>query len=535
MDSFSNPPLAAGIMAEPVPATRRWPREVIWVTACFLLAVAFLVMAVAILESRARTTVARGLLEAGGPAAASYGMLVQSEIDEQQLVPFILANDSDVIAALSAPPGAKPGALNAARAVLNGKLGILSKGALAEVIYVLDANGICISASNAGQPGSFVGINYAFRPYFTLARQHGDAQYFAVGIKTHLPGLYVAHAVTLQGKFLGVVVDKLDFQGVETDWAQQGEAVLVLNEAGVVILTDIAGWRYHTLGQLPDARRQALRQSGQFGAAPLAPLPFALTPDGRVKLPDGQQFVMVQAAIPSQGWRVVLLERLGAQERAAERQADVSAVMLLAVLIALAYALRARIKSYLNQKARNEAIRQLANTDPLTELPNRRALTASLDRQWAGHAASGGELAAILVDVDHFKLYNDFYGHPAGDECLRSFAKILREVAQRPGDFVARYGGEEFVLLLPHTGLAGARHVAGRILERMREARMPHAAAPGGTVTVSAGVAAIAPRGDCSPASLIAAADAALYEAKKSGRNLVVSAAECDPAAVSGD
>jgi len=504
----------------PAEGALRRIRTPLWGAAGFLAAVAFLVIAAAILESRARMDVIRELVQSGGPAAASYGMLVQGEIDEQRLVPFVLANDSEVIAALSGAP-------DSARAVLDQKLRVLSKGALAEVIYVLDADGICIAASNAGERGSFVGTNYAFRPSFTLARLHGDAQYFAVGIITHLPGLFVAHAVTVRGKFLGVVVDKLDFREVESYWARAGETVFVIDQAGIVILTDIGAWRYHTLGILPDAARQKLRQSGQFGSAPLTPLPFFPAPDGRLKLPGGEQAVAAQAAIPSRGWTVVRLENVSPQLRAAEREADFSAVLITSVLIALGYALRARIKSYMNEKARNEAIRQLANTDPLTELPNRRALTASLEQQWAVHVAARARLSAILIDVDHFKLFNDFYGHPAGDECLRGVARILREVARRPGDLVARYGGEEFILLLPHTNAAGARHVAEAILNRMRQARMSHAASPlGGIVTLSAGVATIAPGPGCGPASLIAAADAALYEAKKRGRDQVVSSGE---------
>jgi diguanylate cyclase (GGDEF)-like protein len=131
--------------------------------------------------------------------------------------------------------------------------------------------------------------------------------------------------------------------------------------------------------------------------------------------------------------------------------------------------------------------------------------------------------------VDNFKLYNDRLGHPAGDACLRSVARLLSEVAGRSGDVAARYGGEEFALLLPATDLHGARVVAETLRTALLHCRIAHPASPSGQLTVSIGVAAHIPTGgDEAPEMLVTAADHALYRAKSTGRDRVVTAIAAD-------
>jgi diguanylate cyclase (GGDEF)-like protein len=133
----------------------------------------------------------------------------------------------------------------------------------------------------------------------------------------------------------------------------------------------------------------------------------------------------------------------------------------------------------------------------------------------------GSEISLLMCDVDHFKKYNDHYGHQAGDECLASIADIIVLASGRGGDSAARYGGEEFALILPETSLAGAQRIGQRILDRIAQEAMPHAESPLGRVSASIGAAAAVAMPETEPRSLIRAADAALYAAKAAGRNRV--------------
>ena len=168
----------------------------------------------------------------------------------------------------------------------------------------------------------------------------------------------------------------------------------------------------------------------------------------------------------------------------------------------------------------NERLTQLSTTDGLTEVGNRRLFDQTLSAEWARAARKRDPVALLMIDIDHFKDYNDTYGHPAGDECLRRVARIVSETVKREGELVARYGGEEFALLLPGADLAAARVVAERCLAALAEARIEHRQSPTSAwVTMSIGIAdAVAAPGTL-PTALVEAADAALYRAKRAGRS----------------
>jgi diguanylate cyclase (GGDEF)-like protein len=183
---------------------------------------------------------------------------------------------------------------------------------------------------------------------------------------------------------------------------------------------------------------------------------------------------------------------------------------------------RARVRTHLTLKRQSDLLRHMATTDGLTQVSNRRCFDESLIKEWRSCGRAHQSLAVVLADVDHFKAYNDHYGHQAGDNCLIAVARALKTAIGRPHDLVARYGGEEFVVLLPQEDLAGAQIIAERMLERVRGLALPHeksSAAP--FVTMSAGVAAIMPDDKSLPADLLAAADQRLYAAKAAGRNRV--------------
>ena len=168
----------------------------------------------------------------------------------------------------------------------------------------------------------------------------------------------------------------------------------------------------------------------------------------------------------------------------------------------------------------NRELERLATLDGLTQLANRRLFDEYLEREWNRQRRDRQPLALILGDVDHFKQFNDTYGHQAGDDCLRAVARAMREQAHRPADLTARYGGEEFAVILPNTDTAGALHVANTIRQAVADLLIPHAhSSAADHVTLSLGVACLIPRDDSSPKQLIDAADNALYRAKSAGRN----------------
>ncbi|GLY98565.1 serine/threonine protein kinase [Actinoplanes sp. NBRC 103695] len=166
----------------------------------------------------------------------------------------------------------------------------------------------------------------------------------------------------------------------------------------------------------------------------------------------------------------------------------------------------------------NRRLELLSSTDPLTGLANRRQLSGMLEREW--RARPGAEISAIILDVDHFKQFNDEYGHLAGDDCLRLVGEALNRHV-RGGDLLARYGGEEFVVVLPGCDLTLAAQVGDRLRQAVVELDLPHAGSPFGVVTISGGCAATTPNDASRPDDLLGQADIQLYRAKHDGRNTV--------------
>jgi diguanylate cyclase (GGDEF)-like protein len=164
----------------------------------------------------------------------------------------------------------------------------------------------------------------------------------------------------------------------------------------------------------------------------------------------------------------------------------------------------------------------LAASDGLTQISNRRGFDVHLEHQWTLMMREQLPIAIILCDVDYFKLFNDFYGHLAGDDCLRSIAQSLDSALARPSDLVARYGGEEFAVILPQTTEAGALKVAERMQATITQIQIPHDSSPiHAFITLSMGVACLVPSPERSPSSLLEQADQLLYLAKERGRNQI--------------
>jgi len=183
---------------------------------------------------------------------------------------------------------------------------------------------------------------------------------------------------------------------------------------------------------------------------------------------------------------------------------------------------RARVRTQLRLKQQSDLLESFAFRDGLTGLANRRAFDDRSSAEWNRCLRSGLPLSAIMIDVDHFKLYNDSYGHARGDECLREVAQTLALRVQRAGDLVARYGGEEFVVLLPGTDHASALGVGESLRSAVEALGMEHRASKvADHVTISVGVATSSPAGRGGVPGIIEAADGMLYACKTAGRNCV--------------
>ena len=190
---------------------------------------------------------------------------------------------------------------------------------------------------------------------------------------------------------------------------------------------------------------------------------------------------------------------------------------------ASANVMRARVGTLIALKRQSDLLRQMARVDALTGLANRRHFDETLGSEWRRCTRSGNPLSLVMIDLDHFKLFNDYYGHQAGDSCLQQVSACLKAGFARSHDLVARYGGEEFVCVMSETSLHGAEAKAQTLEKAVRALRIPHdkSSVAGGIVTISLGVAVAMPNvgGDC--AELMLCADRSLYMAKEAGRGQV--------------
>ncbi len=265
--------------------------------------------------------------------------LLRAVLDKQRALPLVLSKDRALETALQdkTPTTITP---------LNEKLETLARGTQAAVIYLVGMDGVAIAASNWREPDSFVGNDYKFRPYFHNALRNGDAEYFALGNVSNRPGLYISRRIDGPNGPLGVIVVKLEFDRLESDWNSAGRPTFVTDERNIVLITSLPSWRFMTIGSIGQEQIQSIRDSLQFGDAPLAPLPLSVTSfdSGDSLLIDAllpgnarnTDFLAIRSAVPSTSWQMYSLAPIRPQIPAAVREARLFAFIVLTAIASFA-------------------------------------------------------------------------------------------------------------------------------------------------------------------------------------------------------
>lgn len=327
--------------------------------------------------------------------------LLRAVLERPRALPFLLSRDRDVEEALSSPDPET-------RSALSRKLEDLIAGTNASVLYVINPDGITISASNWRETTSFVGSDYAFRTYFSGAMRDGTAEHFALGTVSKRPGLYISHRVGSASAPLGVVVVKMEFDQLESDWRDTQRPAFIVDPNHVVLITSIPSWRFMTTEVLAPRSVSAIRESLQFGDAPLLPLPISvveqLEPEAtiiRALLPGSGMATYLRIIVPvaSTDWNLQYLLPIEAPVAAAMREVRlISAFALLLVIAAAAIWLRRR------QAATMLIIREQAAREQLEARVVERTRDLSLARdslqeEITNHRATEARLQAVQQDL----------------------------------------------------------------------------------------------------------------------------------------
>jgi diguanylate cyclase (GGDEF)-like protein len=397
-------------------------------------------------------------------------------------------------------------------------------------LFVYDERGEWIATSL----GRVMKANNSDREYFKYHQTHpGQQIHIGAPVRSRSTGVWIIPVSRrLQypdGSFAGVALATLRLDLFESAYGNlnvgASGAILFALDKGILLYRKPFQERYIGMDISAGSLMKLYRSQGPAGSAMLT-----AKVDGVERLYSYQHLngfpLIVAAALSSQDiyaewWNSALLLTLGV-------------LIFIAILAFLGkkllhqLAIRERLEQQLHVASdglakANTELSVLALKDGLTNLANRRAFDAALTQEFWRSKRNKAAVSLIMADVDWFKKFNDSYGHPEGDRCLQQVASVLSAQLSRHTDLAARYGGEEFAIVLPDTDMPGAMMVAQRIQAAISALHIPHQGAPEGKVTLSLGIATIAPpNATCTnPADLLKSADEALYFAKKSGRNQV--------------
>lgn len=431
----------------------------------------------------------------------------------------------------------------------------VNDSAKAAVVYILDEKGQVIAASNWQQPRSFIGQNYAFRPYFQDALRDGSGRFYGIGVTSLAPGFFLSHVVRDGTSILGVAAVKVDLSDLDAGWINNriGDEVVVTDENGVIFLSSRAEWKYRPLSPLAASVREQVRRTHQYDAALKEPLSVTtvmqLQPDerlvdieqhsGNANESSEARYLIKSAPLAASEWTINVLIATAAADARAARTGIAAAGALAFVMLAVMYVQLTRRRIREREKSRQELelthqalelqhselqklteeLRITSITDPLTGAYNRRFFFETVGKLVSAACRHQSALSIVTIDVDHFKRINDLYGHPAGDQVLRKLTEICKE-SLREADVFARFGGEEFIMALPNSDSTAAYVAAERLRTTMMEQTIIVKGEPL-RITLSCGVSQYHAH-ESGIDETLKRADEALYEAKNSGRNRVV-------------
>ncbi|MFZ6657196.1 sensor domain-containing diguanylate cyclase [Undibacterium sp. TJN19] len=398
-------------------------------------------------------------------------------------------------------------------------------------LFVYDENGRWLVNSLPTMPSN---ANNADRDYFIYHRTHeGNSTYLGSPILSRSSGIWV---ITLSrrinhvdGSFAGVALATIDI-----DYFNKFYDRFNIGKAGAIVLVSNSGTMITRRPLLPDSIGKNMKTTPVFkesSSKALGSFTVKSSQDGVKRLNSFQRLdkypLFVSAAVSE--------DEILADWLTDTYWHSAGVALLVIILSSVGFYLIGQMKLRFNAEAElirardamidlNKTLERLSLQDALTELANRRNFDLTLEEEFSRAIRNASSLALIMIDVDHFKQYNDLYGHTAGDECLRKISQAVKSCQNRAGDLTARYGGEELAVILPTTDVEGAILIAEKIRQAIHNLGISHAGNEAGIVTVSAGVEAITPvRNLHNPVELIEAADNALYAAKKSGRDRVCS------------
>lgn len=478
-----------------------------------LTALALLVLALVISTRWAESRALQEVAQRADATSQLNTVALRSSLEKFRAVPQVLARDPEVRSVLVVRG-------TTAIEALDDKLAGLSRSVGASAIYLLDLQGWAIAASNWREPATFVGVDYHFRPYFRLAMEHGQAEYFALGTISHEAGLYLSRRIDdSDGKPLGVIVLKMDFQQQESDWRALDTPLFVTDERGVVLIGNVPDWQFRSLYPLPETEAQALRATLQFGQSAFAALP--LTPPltrsaheitrltaALPQLPSGTAVLHSALPVPaSPGWSLHTLVPVQSTVRRAVSNVQLTVLLMMGALyaaIGIYYYRRrlqlersraqAAVKAQLERQVqiRTRQLR-LSNEQLLAQIDERQRAEARLHQMQdelvqANKLALLGQVAAgvaheINQPLTAIRAYTDNAEEflRRGDACstqdnLRTIARLTDRIGGITGELrtFSRKAATHIVALPLYEALDGALLLVGPRLRR-QDARLDYA------------------------------------------------------------
>ncbi len=406
---------------------------------------------------------------------------------------------------------------------MNRLLDEICRNTQADRIFLMDVSGTVLAANTGPGQASIIGRNYRQRPYFQQALAGRTGHFIGIGMTSHALGYFMSRPVMLDGKVAGVVAVRVSlsldvFRSIlKQYWKDNAEVALIADEHGVVFMSPIDQWMYHTIAALPSALAKEIRDSRQYADHKLQRLPMqvgeSLTEQLRfVRFADipNEVFLQKSYSIGEIG------DRLYLHVNAAKYWEPIISYVAVAVVLALAVLLIAVI-TYQRWCYRSKLL-ESAIRDPLTGLYTRLYMNEWIQAALRAHKrdAQAG-FALVIFDLDNFKRINDTFGHLAGDAVLKQIGKIISS-SVRAQDMAVRFGGEELAVFVRFTETDEVIALAERVRSLLEESGVQTEAGRI-KVTASAGIA-FHEVGESSD-SLFARADEKLYEAKKMGRNRI--------------